>query len=115
MKIPLVDLRAQYRDIKPEIDAAILRVIGNSNFILGDEVRAFEEVFADYCQTRFAVGVASGTAALHLVLRACGVGSGDEVITSPFTFIATAEAVEVTFPTFVECMRGLGADIEVVG
>lgn len=104
MNIPLVDLRAQYRDIKPEIDAAVLRVIENTNFILGDEVLAFEEAFADYCQTRFAVGIASGTAALHLVLRACGIGPGDEVITSPFTFIATAEAISQAGgrPVFVD-------------
>lgn len=104
MNIPLVDLRAQYRDIKPEIDEAVLRVVENTSFILGDEVRAFEEAFADYCQARFAVGVASGTAALHLVLRAYGIGPGDEVITSPFTFIATAEAISQAGarPVFVD-------------
>lgn len=91
--IPLVDLRAQYRIIKPEIDAAIERVLANTRFILGKEVQDFEEAFAVYCGARYAIGVASGTAALHLALLACGIGQGDEVITSPFTFIATAEAI----------------------
>jgi dTDP-4-amino-4,6-dideoxygalactose transaminase len=91
--IPLVDLKAQYRLIKPEIDGAIQRVIDNTSFILGKEVQAFEEAFAAYCGARYAVGVASGTAALHLALLACDVGSGDEVITSPHTFIATVEPI----------------------
>jgi len=93
MRIPLVDLKAQYLSIKDEIDEAIGRVLNNCNFILGEEVRLFEEEFAAFCGARYAVGVASGTAALHLTLRACGVGPGDEVITTPFTFIATAEAI----------------------
>jgi dTDP-4-amino-4,6-dideoxygalactose transaminase len=91
--IPLVDLKAQYQALKPEIDAAIARVIENTSFILGPEVRAFEEAFAAYCQARHAVGVSSGTAAIELVLRGLGIGPGDEVITTPFTFIATAEAI----------------------
>jgi dTDP-4-amino-4,6-dideoxygalactose transaminase len=93
MRVPLVDLRSQYLSLKDEIDGAIARVIDNCTFILGDEVRMFEEEFASFCGVKFAVGVASGTAALHLALRACGVETGDEVITSPFTFIATAEAI----------------------
>jgi dTDP-4-amino-4,6-dideoxygalactose transaminase len=91
--IPLVDLKAQYTALRPEIDAAIARVIANSSFIMGPEVRAFEEAFAAWCQARYAVGVSSGTAAIELTLRALGVGPGDEVITTPFTFIATAEAI----------------------
>ena len=93
MKIPLVDLKAQYDSIKAEIEAAIHRVLEQSQFILGPEVQAFEEEMATYCGTGFAVGVASGTDALHLALLACGVGAGDEVITTPFTFVATAEAI----------------------
>ena len=93
MKIPLVDLKAQYDTIKEEIDAAIHRVVQEEQFILGPEVKAFEEEIASYCGTRFAIGVASGTDALHLALLACGIKPGDEVITSPFTFIATAEAI----------------------
>ena len=93
MKIPLVDLKAQYESIKEEIDAAIQRVLQQGQFILGPEVKAFEEEMAAYCGTKFAVGVASGTDALHLALLACGIKPGDEVITTPFTFIATAESI----------------------
>lgn len=93
MKIPLVDLKAQYESIKEEIDAAIRRVLENSSFILGKEVEAFEETFARYCGVRFAVGVNSGTAALHLTLLAMGIGEGDEVITVSQTFVATIEAI----------------------
>jgi len=93
MKIPLVDLKAQYNSIKDEIDTAIRRVLENGQFILGPEVKAFEEEMAAYCGTKYAVGVASGTDALHLALLACGIKSGDEVITTPFTFIATAESI----------------------
>jgi len=93
MDIPLVDLRAQYDAIKDEIDNAIRSVIGNGQFILGPEVETFESEIAAYCQTKFAIGVASGTDALQLALLACGIKPGDEVITTPFTFIATAEAI----------------------
>ncbi|HSN73914.1 MAG TPA: DegT/DnrJ/EryC1/StrS family aminotransferase [Anaerolineae bacterium] len=97
--MPLVDLKAQYAALRPEIDAAIARVIANTSFIMGPEVRAFEEAFAAWCQARYAVGVSSGTAAIELTLRALGVGPGDEVITTPFTFIATAEAISATGAT----------------
>ena len=93
MKIPLVDPSAQYDSIREEIDAAVQRVLEHGQFILGPEVRDFEDAMAAYCGTRFAVGVASGTDALQLALLACGIGPGDEVITPPFTFIATAEAI----------------------
>jgi dTDP-4-amino-4,6-dideoxygalactose transaminase len=93
MRVPLVDLQEQYLLIKNEIDEAIERVISETAFILGEEVSAFEEGYARYCNAEYCVGVASGTAALHLALLACGVGPGDEVITTPFTFIATAEAI----------------------
>jgi dTDP-4-amino-4,6-dideoxygalactose transaminase len=92
-KIPQVDLKAQYLSIKPEIDAAIQRVVDNTSFIMGPEVKGFEEAFARYLGVQGAVGVASGTAALHLALLACGVGPGDEVITTTFTFFATFEAI----------------------
>jgi dTDP-4-amino-4,6-dideoxygalactose transaminase len=91
--IPLIDLKAQYASIKPEIDAAVQRVLDDAAFVLGPEVEAFEAAFARYCEVRHAIGVSSGTAALQLALLACGVGPGDEVITSSFTFIATAEAI----------------------
>lgn len=95
-RIELVDLRAQYRDIRSDVDAAIQRVLDTTRFILGDEVRAFESAWADYVGTAGAVGVSSGTAAIELTLRAFGIGPGDEVITPAHTFIATAEAVTNT-------------------
>lgn len=93
MEIPLVDLRVQYGCIKEEIDGAVRKVIEGGEFILGSEVEALEEEIASYIGVRYAVGVASGTDALHLALLACGVKYGNEVITTPFTFMATAEAI----------------------
>jgi dTDP-4-amino-4,6-dideoxygalactose transaminase len=90
---PLVDLKAQYRSIKPEVDAAIQRVMDSQHFILGPEVESFEKEVADYCGTRFAIACASGSDALLLVLMALEAGPGDEVVTSPFTFVATAGAI----------------------
>jgi dTDP-4-amino-4,6-dideoxygalactose transaminase len=95
-KIPLVDLRAQYESIKPEIDAAIQRTIDNTAFILGPEAKKFEDHFAEFCSVKHAIGLDSGTAALHLALLALGVGAGDEVITTTHTFIATSEAIVLT-------------------
>lgn len=95
-RIPLVDLKAQYHGIKPEIDKAVQRVLDHAGFILGKEVADFEQAFAAYCGVQRAVGVASGTAALSLSLLACGVGPGDEVITTAHTFVATAEAISHT-------------------
>lgn len=102
--IPFVDLKAQYHNIKPEVDAAIARVLESSQFVLGEEVAAFEVEFAAYCQAQHAIGVNSGTSALHLALLAAGVGPGDEVITVPFTFVATAAAIVYTGarPVFVD-------------
>ncbi|MGB2630270.1 MAG: DegT/DnrJ/EryC1/StrS family aminotransferase [Candidatus Omnitrophota bacterium] len=93
MQIPLLDLTAQYKSIKDEIDEALDRVVTSQHFILGGEVEAFEKEVAGYAGTKYAIGVASGTDALTLSLRACGIGEGDEVITSPFTFFATAESI----------------------
>jgi dTDP-4-amino-4,6-dideoxygalactose transaminase len=92
--IPYLDLPAQYRALKPEIDDAVQRVLENAQFILGPAVSAFEKDFAVYCGTREAIGVNSGTSALHLALLALGVRPGDEVITVPFTFVATVAAIE---------------------
>lgn len=102
--IPLVDLKTQYVAIRPEIDAAIQRVLLRTNFILGEEVDSFEKEFAAFCQADYCIGVASGTAALHLALLACKVGPGDKVITTPHSFIATAEAISQTGarPVFVD-------------
>ncbi len=93
MKIPLVDLKAQYDTIKNEIHTAIFHTLETSQFILGEGVEGFEQDFAKYCGTRFAVGTNSGTSALHMALLALGIGPGDEVITVSQTFIATAEAI----------------------
>lgn len=91
--IPFVDLKAQYAGIKDEVNAVIQGVLESSQFTLGSEVAAFEEEFATYCQAKYGVGVNSGTSALHLALLAAGVGPGDEVITVPFTFVATVAAI----------------------
>lgn len=102
--IPYVDLRTQYRNLKAEIDAAIAPVLEDAQFVLGPAVEAFEREFAGYCDTREAIGVNSGTSALHLALLASGVGPGDEVITVPFTFVATVAAIEYAGarPVFVD-------------
>jgi dTDP-4-amino-4,6-dideoxygalactose transaminase len=91
--IPLVDLRKQYESIKNEIDDAIAGVLDSTQFILGPQVAKFEEDFANFCHTKFAFGVNSGTSALHLAMLAAGIGPGDEVITVSYTFVATAAAV----------------------
>ncbi len=91
--IPYADLQSQYRSIKTEIDTAVLRVLDSAQFILGDEVTAFEREFGAYCGTSEAVALNSGTSALHVALLAAGIGPGDEVITVPFTFVATAAAI----------------------
>lgn len=93
MKVPFLDLRAAYLELKPEIDAAIARVLDSGYYILGPEVEAFEEEWAQYCEARHAIGVANGLDALHLALLAMGVGPGDEVIVPSNTYIATWLAV----------------------
>ncbi len=93
MKVPLLDLKPQYESIKNEIDSAIAAVLNHCKFIMGPEVGLLEQKLAAYCHTKYAVGVASGTDALLLSLRALGVGPGDEVITSAFTFFATAGVI----------------------
>jgi dTDP-4-amino-4,6-dideoxygalactose transaminase len=104
MKIPLVDLKAQYDLHQEEFDETIRRVIKQSEFILGPEVEAFEKEIASYLSVKYAIGVASGTEALQLALLACGIKPGDEVITTPYTFIATAEAITqcAAKPVFVD-------------
>jgi len=93
IKVPYLDLKAQYQSIKPEIDAAIARVLESGQFVLGSEVAGFEEEFAAYSGTAQCVALNSGTSALHLALLAAGIGPGDEVITVPFTFVASVAAV----------------------
>jgi dTDP-4-amino-4,6-dideoxygalactose transaminase len=94
--VPFVDLAAQYTAIADQIDEAISGVLRGTDFILGQEVGLLEEEFAAFCEARYAVGVDSGTSALELALRACGIGPGDEVITAANTFIATALAISYT-------------------
>jgi dTDP-4-amino-4,6-dideoxygalactose transaminase len=93
IKIPSLDLKIQYQSIKPEIDAAIAGVLESGQFILGSEVAAFEQEFATYCGAAECIALNSGTSALHLALLAAGIGPGDEVITVPFTFVASVAAV----------------------
>jgi dTDP-4-amino-4,6-dideoxygalactose transaminase len=102
--IPFVDLKAQYHAIKAEVDAAIADVLESSAFVLGKHVAAFEEEFAAYCGTTHAIGVNSGTSALHLAMLAAGLGPGDEVITASMTFVATVAAIGYTGarPVFVD-------------
>ncbi|MGB9181835.1 MAG: DegT/DnrJ/EryC1/StrS family aminotransferase [Pyrinomonadaceae bacterium] len=102
--IPFVDLRLQYQSIKGEVDAALARVLDNASFILGPEVQAFEEAFAEYVGARFCVCVSNGTAAIQLALTACGLGAGDEVIVPANSFFATAEGVSTAqaTPVFVD-------------
>lgn len=94
MKVPYLDLAAQYRSLKSEIEPAVLRVLESTQYVLGPEVTAFEQEFARWCGVSECVALNSGTSALHLALLACGIGPGDEVITVPFTFVATVSAIE---------------------
>ncbi|MDA8433937.1 MAG: DegT/DnrJ/EryC1/StrS family aminotransferase [Nitrospiraceae bacterium] len=104
MTVPMVDLKKQFNDIKEEVFEIITEILESSQYILGPRVRELENKIADYHGVKEAVGVASGTDALHLAVEALGIGDGDEVITSPFTFFATAEAVLYTgaTPVFVD-------------
>jgi len=107
MLVPFVALPLRVRRVKPALMAAIERVVDHGGYILGPEVEEFERRFAAYCGTRFAIGVADGTAALVLALRALGVGPGDEVITAPNSFIASAScaALAGATPRFVDVRR----------
>ena len=107
--IPVCDVKKQYEALKAELDAAILAVARDAQYILGPNVKAFEQEAAKAMGAAYAVGVANGTDALTLALRALDIGPGDEVITTPFTFIATAEAVSlVGATTSDEQRRALG-------
>src|ERR1700674_4876472 len=99
--VPFVDLKAQHDLLAHELNEALQRVMARSWFILGAELEAFEADFAAYCGVKHCVGVGSGTDALHLALRACGVGPGHEVITVSHSFIATALAIAWTGATAI--------------
>ena len=104
MQVPLLDLGAQLRPIREEVLAAVARVVDSQNFVLGEEVQCLEEQLAAYCGARYAVGCASGSDALLLALKALGIGAGDEVLTVPYTFFATAGAISLAGarPVFVD-------------
>lgn len=96
IKVPFLNLKMQYQSIKPEIDAAVANVLSSGQFVLGSEVEGFEQEFAAYCGASECIALNSGTSALHLALLAAGIGPGDEVITVPFTFVASVAAVVYT-------------------
>src|ERR671912_215550 len=102
--IPLVDLKAQHRALSAEITAAVQAVLDNCQFVLGEQVAGFERDFSRYVGATEGIGVNTGTSALHLALLAAGVGPGDEVITVPFTFVASVSAIDYTGakPVFVD-------------
>lgn len=104
MNIPMVDLKAEYELLRSELEPAVLSALAAAQYIGGPNVRAFEQEVAAYCGVRHAIACASGTDALLLALRACGVGPGDEVITTPFTFVATASTITLcgAKPVFVD-------------
>src|SRR5262245_64900809 len=113
--IPFLDLKAQYKSIKPAIDAAVINVLESTQFVLGEHVASFEKDFAAYCGAKHGIAVNSGTSALHLALMAAGVEAGDEVITIPFTFVATVSAIRYTgaTPVFVDVEpRSLTMDVD---
>jgi dTDP-4-amino-4,6-dideoxygalactose transaminase len=93
MTLPLLDLNAQHASIRADLDAAIARVLAHGQFVQGPEIAEFEESFAGYCEAGYCVGVANGTSAIELVLRATGIGPGDEVVTTAFSFVATVEPI----------------------
>jgi dTDP-4-amino-4,6-dideoxygalactose transaminase len=104
MKVPFVDLKSLHSEIKDDLSEVFDRVLDNSTFVLGPEVQRFEQEFAAYCGTEHCVAVNTGTAAIHLALASLGIGPGDEVITVPHTFIATAEAITAVGarPVFID-------------
>ena len=115
--IPFLDLKTQYQSIKDELDAAVIKALASTQYSLGDEVAGFEDEFAAFCNTEYAVAVNSGTSALHLALIAAGVERGDEVITVASTFVATVAAIDYVsaHPVFVDVEPGtLNIDVTLI-
>lgn len=106
MKVPFLDLQAPYLELKEELDAAYLRVMASGWYILGEEVEAFEAEFAAYCQTKYCVSVGNGLEALHLILRAMEISSGDEVIVPANNYIASWLAVDYAGATLIPIEPG---------
>ncbi|MDU4738125.1 aminotransferase class I/II-fold pyridoxal phosphate-dependent enzyme, partial [Clostridium sp.] len=104
MNIPLIDLKAQYESLAEDLDKAALGVLSSANYIMGKTVTDFEKEFADFIGVKHAISVGNGTDALVLALKSMGIGEGDEVITTPFTFFATAETISAVgaTPVFVD-------------
>jgi dTDP-4-amino-4,6-dideoxygalactose transaminase len=107
MEVPFFDLKRQYENIKDKIGFAVSVVLESGWFVAGPSVQKFEEAFAKYCGVKHAIGVTSGTTAVYLALKAIGIGSEDEVITTAYTFFATAEAINLTGarPVFVDIVK----------
>lgn len=101
VQIPLINLKKQYETIKTECDKKVLDILSSAQYIMGENVKAFEAEFAEYIEVRHSISVANGTDALVIALKALGIGQGDEVITSPFTFFATAESISAVGATLV--------------
>ena len=103
MNIPLIDLKAQYNSLAEELNTAMIEVLSSANYIMGKNVFEFEKEFAEFLGVKHAISVGNGTDALVVALKAMGIGEGDEVITTPFTFFATAEAISAVgaTPVFV--------------
>lgn len=114
--VPFLNLQNQHAAMKPQLLEAIGRVLDQSDFILGKDVAEFEKRLAKYCGTRYAIGVNSGTDAIFLVLKAYGIGPGDEVITAPNSFLATASAIAATgaTPVFVDIQEDMNIDPDVI-
>jgi dTDP-4-amino-4,6-dideoxygalactose transaminase len=109
MKISMVDLKKQYSAIKDEVDNSIKEVIESTQFILGKKVSEFENACSQYLGAKYSIACASGTDALQIAMMAIGIKPGDEVITTPFTFVATAETIAIlgATPVYVDIMREL--------
>ncbi len=107
MQIPLINLKKQYETLKDNVDSKVLSVLSSANFIMGENVKSFEKEFADYIGSKYSISVANGTDALVIALKALGIGEGDEVITSTFTFFATAESISSVgaIPVFLDVRR----------